>query len=341
MNTKVLPALAVATLLLTAETSFAQISLNAANSNPSVGMVVTIQAVNGSGFNPGTGGANNTWDFSSMVSTGSSSVTMAATTNSDFPNSNITWDDPNNAADAYLNYGSNSQAWYGSTGLAGTVIYSDPQDLLRLPFFYQDSYSDTYSGTVLNAASQTLTRSGTTTVTADGYGDIVLPHGTVSGVLRVKTEMIYDDELSGLNIADYEETRFQWYDASSKFPVCTYVVLVSKLNGVTLSTIETLSYLDQNSVSVAENSLLATSLKVFPNPAKAAATVAYELENTAMVNIVLRDLAGREVQTVYNGRMGAGIYQEAFSVESLPKGMYLLHLQIDGETTTRKVTVGG
>ena len=78
----------------------------------------------------------------------------------------------------------NFQLRASATDQQNAELYTDPKDMIRYPFNYANSFVDTYSGdqTIANVAH---TFSGTRTVTYDGWGTVMVPWGTVSGVLRL------------------------------------------------------------------------------------------------------------------------------------------------------------
>ncbi|TGE24926.1 T9SS type A sorting domain-containing protein [Hymenobacter aquaticus] len=84
----------------------------------------------------------------------------------------------------------------------------------------------------------------------------------------------------------------------------------------------------------------ALALGVYPNPAKGATTVVYNVGSRAeQVKIVLTDILGRPVQVLADGLSPAGLQSKALSTASLATGTYLLRLQIGDKTDTRKVFV--
>ena len=338
MFRKPLPLFVSAAFFLALNPLSAQITLTGSG-NPVIGTSMTVHSADTTGFNPGASGANVTWDFSGLTSQGTGTINVVATTNGNFPNSNITLDDPSNTNDIYMDYSGTAQSWYGTDGLAGTVIYTDPQDWLRYPMTYQDSFNDTYDGTVTNPTNQTFDRSGTTTVTVDGYGTLILPWGTVNNVVRVKTEMNYGDELSGTPFFDYEEIRYWWFDATTGFPVLSNVTLNNIAGGVPISTVITVSYLDQNSVGINQDLADQIGLKIFPNPTSDQTQVTFDLDQTSAVQMTLHDLTGREVQVINPQRLTPGQYTQQLNVSHLNSGVYLLKIKVGEKTTTRKISV--
>lgn len=65
---------------------------------------------------------------------------------------------------------------------------------------------------------------------------------------------------------------------------------------------------------------------VYPNPTSDMVSLAYILEKDEQVNILVMDMAGREVANLYSGAQTAGQYKQSFNLD-LSKGNYLLALQ--------------
>ncbi|MCB2379105.1 T9SS type A sorting domain-containing protein [Hymenobacter sp. BT635] len=84
----------------------------------------------------------------------------------------------------------------------------------------------------------------------------------------------------------------------------------------------------------------ALAMGVYPNPAKGATTVVYNVGARAeQVNIVLTDLLGRPVRVIESGLSPAGLQTKTISTASLATGTYLMRLQIGDKMDTRKVFV--
>lgn len=81
-------------------------------------------------------------------------------------------------------------------------------------------------------------------------------------------------------------------------------------------------------------------LAVAPNPVAGRATARYELTEGAAVRLSVYDVQGREVAVLYEGVRPAGSYRTPFEPATLPAGVYLVHLQVDGRSVaTQPVTV--
>ncbi len=77
---------------------------------------------------------------------------------------------------------------------------------------------------------------------------------------------------------------------------------------------------------------------VFPNPFRTSATLILDVPYESKVEVLLRDLAGRQVATVHgSGSLVAGQYQMPVISEALPSGLYLLEIKANDRIETLKV----
>ena len=79
-------------------------------------------------------------------------------------------------------------------------------------------------------------------------------------------------------------------------------------------------------------------LSVYPNPVRAAATVAYTLDAPGEVSVVAYDVLGRRVAELASGSASAGGHRAALP-ESLPSGTYTVRLVAGGRVVTQRLTV--
>jgi hypothetical protein len=80
-------------------------------------------------------------------------------------------------------------------------------------------------------------------------------------------------------------------------------------------------------------------LSVYPSPTSGAFTVECTLPDDGRVTISLYDLSGRRVATVYEGETAAGRQAFSFNAAMLTPGVYLVHLDADAGTLTRRVVI--
>jgi hypothetical protein len=79
-------------------------------------------------------------------------------------------------------------------------------------------------------------------------------------------------------------------------------------------------------------------LNSHPNPAKDVVTVRYAVPQGETAQLILYDVLGRHVQTVFSGE-GQGRVEKQVSVDELASGTYFLQLSATGQVITRKLTV--
>ena len=89
----------------------------------------------------------------------------------------------------------------------------------------------------------------------------------------------------------------------------------------------------------AEAGSVELGLRVYPNPARAQATLALSLPEAGAARVVVFDLLGREVAEAFDGPLPAGERQVAFDTSRLPAGVYVVVADVAGQRLTQRVTV--
>jgi hypothetical protein len=77
----------------------------------------------------------------------------------------------------------------------------------------------------------------------------------------------------------------------------------------------------------------------YPNPAADVVTVSFSLPVEGIVELTVYDLAGRRVATLTSENYAAGRHTVEWSVAALPSGIYLLRLNTDGQTLTKRAVI--
>jgi hypothetical protein len=86
-----------------------------------------------------------------------------------------------------------------------------------------------------------------------------------------------------------------------------------------------------NLSSILEQFLLAQS---FPNPVNLSSTIKYELPKSALVELSVYDMLGREVSVLVNERKEAGVHVVGFDASGLSSGVYFYRLQAGDPSTS-------
>ena len=262
--TKKLLNLITGSFALICSVSLAQPTLTATGINSVIGETFTL---NGSAYvSPGNAGANQTWNLAAMSGSSAGLTTVVDPTSTvsgaSFPNANVAWDNPagytvsyyKTSATAFQNYGMD----YG-----GTIMpYSDPEDFLRFPCTYISSFNDNWAVQFDNG--YIFYRTGTTTVTADGYGTLITPIATYTNVMRVHFVQVYQDsaDVGGPYIITYNNDEYMWYKEGVHVPISTvYTLTYSGGSPITGGSFVT------GNVGIDNSFDLISSVNLFPNPA--------------------------------------------------------------------------
>lgn len=80
-------------------------------------------------------------------------------------------------------------------------------------------------------------------------------------------------------------------------------------------------------------------LRVFPNPCRGTASIAYSIQQRQAVTLSVYDCTGRLVSTVRRGTGSPGSHTETWSAEGLQPGMYMVLLRGESSSETAKLTL--
>jgi hypothetical protein len=321
----------------------AQPILTAAACNPVSGNVENI--VNSSALSPGSAGANQTWNLAAMSGTVTpTTYTTPASTPyaAAFPSANLS---TMAGANVYAYYKTSATA-YQYYGLATTTnvktIYSNPEDLIRFPFSYTNTYTDAYVAVTTNTASPNSYRRGSTTVTADAYGTLTTPAGTFGGVMRVHFVQNYQDSAnySGTPfVTTYSNDEYMWYLNGNHIAIAAVFTLTTNFGG-SPSVSSGGSYLNNVVVGIEEQSSQLNSVSVFPNPAINHVNLSVNLTESQKVDIKLFNSLGAQVNATVSAEGIVGANDFKIDLSTLPEGIYFAQIHLDGNlSTTRRFVV--
>jgi hypothetical protein len=314
----------------------AQPTLTASGINPVVGDVQTTHSAQY--VSPGSSGANQTWNlaFTSSGSSSSTGVAPASTPyGSSFPAASVAF-----GPTTFLYYKTSSAAFQmnGVVNSAGTVIaYSDLEDMLRFPTAFNNTYTDTWAATFVQA-SYTYYREGTTTVTADAYGTLTTPAGTFTNVMRVHFVQTYQDStniMSNPIVITYSNDQYMWYLNGNHSPVASVYSLTTSSGGPFTG-----GYYLQNVVSGVEEQNAISALQLYPSVTSDVVNLAYTLNASGDVQVSLTDATGKLVSDVNSHSQAQGENTLQISVADLPDGVYFALITAEGNLpVTRKFVV--
>ena len=319
------------------------VSLNAQpviNQNiiPTIGDRWDITFFEPTNFNPGSGGANQVWDFSGLDISNAIDLNFQALNPTDvlghtnFPTADFA---------IYL-FGFENYQFYSinqdSIPLVGGVqvsnqeisfmtIFTDPEDGLHLPVHYGDSYNyysyfEQYFGGSLLATND---RNGS--VTADAYGTIITPSGTYPNVLRL---IIQETSFGETN------TQYAWYDVNNFTPVLLYET--STDNETPASLYYTTSGITS---SINDISIHEFEWKAWANNSNHQINVEIPtIEDSKNATLLLYNMEGKALSSKII-TLSPGV--KTYSTFDIPKGIncenLVLQLNTTEETSTKKLWV--
>jgi hypothetical protein len=87
------------------------------------------------------------------------------------------------------------------------------------------------------------------------------------------------------------------------------------------------------------NERMDASVSVFPNPASRGLSVSLELDKAAVLNLVLTDVQGKKLTTLFTGNVTPGINTKIVQLPELKNGIYFLQGEVSGKLFTKKITI--
>jgi hypothetical protein len=298
-----------------------------ANNMPQIGDVVTIAICSDIPDSDALGmaiGENITWDFSNLTESEEQFFNFVASEDTDFgedyPESNIcgiSWQ----GNLTFYNTEGNELTTEGYTAVLdgmplAQIICTDLEKIVSIPYTYETSFSDEFSGTG-NAAGNGFTYSGSVDFIADGYGTLELPNGTYENVVRYRIDRTETATLIGLpGGVTVSKTQWAWVSADHRF----WLLLMEEVfDGTSTST---LVWYDKTPLGIVTGvtDSYTPNWEMYPNPVSAGQNIQLrdaELERGFHAEMI--DLSGKIVR-VYSEN------QRLLNTEGINSGTYILNL---------------
>ena len=202
---------------------------------PAVGDSVNYIIANNFGFDPaGSGGVVNvTWDYNSLISTGSIDYWYEDASNhpqtDSFPNANLTLANSADAGLFFLETRIDSILRWGFTSGGGDAYYNDPALLLAFPITGGTSFSSSYNGSMSPfgvGEDSVKIEFGNYSASGDAYGTVILPTGAFANVLRVHVIESFTINLYLLGTPFISENitddYYYWFVDTISHPILVY-----------------------------------------------------------------------------------------------------------------------
>ncbi len=327
--------------LISSASAFAQITVTEGNVVDAGDQVIqnsdTIPSVSGP-----TTGANQTWDYSTLVAHEEDTMFFVAPgwlpNASEFPSATLALDD--DGAEIYLEKDATGLRVLGIVGdMFGigtplTIAFDPYETIIEFPANFNDSYSNTSTQRIvvdgavvgLPVDSVAMVTTSVNDVVIDSWGSMTTPYGTFDVLGQYETSTSTDSTFTYIlgvetlldSGTDTTYSRSYWSnDPSAKFPVME--MEVDELNNVVTAT--WLKEAPSADVALVEM----TQPVVFPNPAKDVVNV--KAAAGEVRDIVVYDVNGAVVAEKHTITNEANI-----NIEHLTEGTYVLKaLNSNGE----------
>lgn len=345
-------------LILLSVNALAQPTLTQAN-EAALGSAFTYIYVDTSNVNPGNGGINQTWNFSSVISSGLSQVdswvdpgstpyaanyptaTLVQSVNNGTGNNIYQYHKLTSSATEVLGIASNL------TGNPSIMIYSNPEIVRQIPATYNSTVNDSYSGSAtvsVGPLTATTYRNGTYQYLVDGYGTLITPVGSYPSTLRFKVRQIFTDSIvytgSPLppQILNHFSTTYFWASCSAGDKLYQFHIGYDTLITSTGTTYEkSVSYLE-SMTGLQEQGVFGISYAgVYPNPVSGTAHVKISNALGGDGLLVLYNAEGKEVMQYNTVIQPSDYFTWEFSTYELPAGIYLARITCGDQQWLAKI----
>lgn len=307
-----------------------QVIINGSDINPTVGTTLSEHTCNY--VNPGNSGANQTWDFSTLTSTGSQSGSASSSSSN---GANIVINYSSGANIHYKNDANSQEIKYITSNSSSTIFtYSDGEKMLHFPLAYNSSYTDNFRATFITSGVYPSVRSGYNNLIVDGYGTLIMPSQTITNVIRTKLTQVYADTISisgSPYIINYSSEIYYWYKAGYKAPVLS-MTSVTALNQTTQHG----SYTTATNVGINEIEGL-KSINLLGNPFINNLSFSVKSTKSFSIKYELVSITGDIIYASNEANLSKGINMLNISTEGLKKGIYALKISKGNSILTKMV----
>ncbi len=322
--------IAVTILLVFAAAGQAQPILTADDLAGAPGTTITISnSVGLVPVNPGSSGANQTWDFSSIQTTleyEQDWVDPAETPfYGSFPDANRCLSIIDTLGYVY-NYYQLTDTQYSALGFGSDmyiVQYDFADPIITFPVEYLDEWSSVFSYEIYPGTSIY----DSTYTSVDAWGTVIDGSNTYENCLRMKSHHTVITYLMGVPLVTVTFWTYSW-ESVGYGPVATVTSQNDEPNpnfdtGYFSRTLDITGVLE----SPSRTSPVSYELKpAFPNPFNPETRITFDLPAGENVVLSVFDIQGREVSRLFDGWLPAGRYQSTFSGDGLAGGVYIARL---------------
>ena len=308
----------------------AQITINATDNVPTIGHSFTYNTAAYAAAP--AGGADQLFNYSTLVATGSSTFNWTDTTA--YSHGGLFA-----AAGAQMMSTNGTDTVFYAVTAAGLeragefkrlVVFGNNVDLeivhtnneleMSLPLTFGNMWTDQVDGTV-NSGGSTGTRTGVINAEADGFGHILLP-GAPFGVPVLRVHTVVQDVIQipvggQPTTITHKRKQYDYYAPWLKMPILS-VYSDSLISFVTVVD-NSIRWMEADPVGLQEVADGPLEVSLAPNPASDQVQVQFERPTSANATIVVADAAGR---TIASERIASGVRRYTLDIGAWAVGCY-------------------
>ncbi len=291
----------------------------------------TIINVEASGTDLTSEGTNQVWDASKLGIDGSfqlAFVNLSATPYEEtFTEANIVESNPNGRFIFYeetetelLEVGSANEGWSVTT-------YTNPKTILQFPMDLGDSFVEKYASTTEFDGYSPNFITGSTQVTVDAQGDLIMPYGPIENTIRIKTVESGVDSNEDYGDYFFNVTRYTWYDLEYGSRIANYIIADY---GYGYGEQTFFQYISEDSYTSIKEQATIPNLQVYPNPASDYLQVSGTDSGSEY------KLINQQGQEVLSGTISG---EERIDTSEFTSGIYFLEIKNNQAVSRKKISI--
>lgn len=276
----------------------------------------------------GPSGANVVWDYTQLNSLSTDALAFVDPVGSGleslFPNATVLSVNQTTgivlAREVAASGGSGLGAYRTSDGLA--LVLDDPGLELMFPSTYLTSWTDAFSGNYIFDGNIVGFRSGAVQGLMDGYGELQMPFGTVTDVLRLKLTETYTETL-GANTSSATGDFYYYYKLGNPYAIVRHANGTVTTNGVTTAD-NSIRWVNDANIGMNTEGQAGIGSAASPNPCSGSTMISFAGQGD--VTLTLIDVAGRTLRSVTRTGLPNGLHQQRIDTQGLPAGAYSVRI---------------
>ncbi|MBN1597184.1 MAG: T9SS type A sorting domain-containing protein [Bacteroidales bacterium] len=291
---------------------------------------------------PGNGGVDITWDFSSLefshAFTGYINNPVLTEQGASFQDANIELSEFDSRFYFNLTETQIEQVGYSSASGNSKIEYTSPFIKMKYPFAYGDSYSGVYIGEHFISGIKQSDIDGLYTIEADAYGTLILPGNTVyENTLRIRTEKNYENRFATI-AQNVSIITYRWYNMTHRYPLLVLTEIITQ-TGDNEYVKQQAAY-NNNAVNFIDE-IFADEFVLFPNPVTSGNLILqFDALNAGILQLEIFDINGQLISSFdYNiSEGGAQRCDLSDKISGYQPGSYMLVVKNGKDRITMNFT---